>query len=393
MHEQRNHPRIYLNLVLTGIALFLAIGCKTKENTYVPPPPASVTVSKPLVKTVTNYAEFTGTTEAQASVEIRPRVEGYLEKILFTPSSYVKKGDLLFIIDPRPYEAKLKEAQAELMVRRAELDLAKATLTRKENAYRDRAVSEVDVIEARAKKEQAQAQVESAKASVETARLNLNYTHIKAPISGRIDRSLVDKGNLVGAGTPTLLATIVDNDPMYAYYTVSERDLLYYQEHCKTETFSLDTEQKAFLGLSNQPDYPIQGHIDYIDNRLQSTSGTMQVRAVFDNANHWLLPGLFARIRVPLGQVENALLVPDLALGVDQQGEYVLVVDADNKVEYRSVTTGSLFNGMRVITKGIGPNDRVIVKGIQKARPGATVTPTEVKPDTLVNTSSASTAA
>ncbi len=393
MHPTTNHPRIYLSITLSILALLLATGCKEKKNTYVPPPPASVTVSKPLVKTVTNYADFTGTTEAQESVEIRPRVEGYLEKILFTPSSYVKKGDLLFVIDPRPYEAKLKEAQAEVLVRRAELELAKATLTRKENAFKDRAVSEVDVIEARAKKEQADAQVESAKASVETAQLNLNYTHIKAPISGRIDRSLVDEGNLVGAGTPTLLATIVDDNPMFAYFTVSERDLLYYQEHCKTEKFSLNTEQKAFLGLSNQPGYPTEGHIDYIDNRLQSTSGTMQVRAVFDNEDHWLLPGLFARIRVPLGQEEGALLVPDLALGVDQQGEYVLVVDKDNKVEYRSVTQGALVDGMRVITKGLGPDDRVIVKGVQKARPGAVVTPTEVKPESLVKTSAPSEAA
>jgi RND family efflux transporter MFP subunit len=388
---QRTSPsRIYLSIALSILALFLAAGCKEKKNTYVPPPPAGVTVSKPLVKTVTTYAEFTGTTDALESVEIRPRVEGYLEKILFSPSSYVKKGDLLFVIDPRPYEAKLKEAQAELLVRRAELKLADATLTRKENAFRDRAVSEVDVIEARAKKEQAAAEVESARASVETARLNLDYTHITAPISGRIDRSLVDKGNLVGAGTPTLLATIVKDDPMYAYFTVSERDLLYYQEHCKAKEFSLDTSQKAFLGLSNHPDYPYEGNIDYVANRLQATSGTMQVRAVFANDNHWLLPGLFARIRVPLGQEENALLVPDLALGVDQQGEYLLVVDANNTVEYRSVTTGILDNGMRVISSGLQAGDRVIVKGVQKARPGATVTPTEVDPATLNKTATSS---
>ncbi|MGX9367102.1 efflux RND transporter periplasmic adaptor subunit [Desulfoplanes sp. PS50] len=382
--QRTSLPRIYPLLALITCSLLLFTGCKEKKNTYVPPPPASVTVSKPLVKTVTTYAEFTGTTEAKESVEIRPRVEGYLKKILFTPSSYVKEGDLLFVIDPRPYEAKLKEAQAELLVRRAELELAKTTLTRKENAYKDRAVSEVDVIEARAKKEQADAQVESAKASVETARLNLNYTHITAPINGRIDRSLVDKGNLVGAGTPTLLATIVNDDPMYAYFTVSERDLLYYQEHSKAKEFSLDTRQKAFLGLSNQADYPYKGNIDYVDNRLQATSGTMQVRAVFNNENHWLLPGLFARISVPLGQEENALLVPDQALGVDQQGEYVLVVTKDNKVEYRSVTTGILDNGMRVIADGLEPDDRVIVKGLQKARPGAEVTPKEVDPKTLI---------
>lgn len=382
--QRTSLPRIYPLLALITCSLLLFTGCKEKKNTYVPPPPAGVTVSKPLVKTVTTYAEFTGTTEAKESVEIRPRVEGYLKKILFTPSSYVKEGDLLFVIDPRPYEAKLKEAQAELLVRRAELELAKTTLTRKENAYKDRAVSEVDVIEARAKKEQADAQVESAKASVETAQLNLNYTHITAPINGRIDRSLVDRGNLVGAGTPTLLATIVNDDPMYAYFTVSERDLLYYQEHSKAKEFSLDTRQKAFLGLSNQADYPYKGNIDYVDNRLQATSGTMQVRAVFDNENHWLLPGLFARISVPLGQEENALLVPDQALGVDQQGEYVLVVTKDNKVEYRSVTTGILDNGMRVIADGLEPDDRVIVKGLQKARPGAEVTPKEVDPKTLI---------
>jgi len=382
--QRTSLPRIYPLLALIVCSLLWFTGCKEKKNTYVPPPPASVTVSKPLVKTVTTYAEFTGTTEAKESVEIRPRVEGYLKKILFTPSSYVKEGDLLFVIDPRPYEAKLKEAQAELLVRRAELELAKTTLTRKENAYKDRAVSEVDVIEARAKKEQADAQVESAKASVETAQLNLNYTHITAPINGRIDRSLVDKGNLVGAGTPTLLATIVNDDPMYAYFTVSERDLLYYQEHSKAKEFSLDTRQKAFLGLSNQADYPYKGNIDYVDNRLQATSGTMQVRAVFNNENHWLLPGLFARISVPLGQEENALLVPDQALGVDQQGEYVLVVTKDNKVEYRSVTTGILDNGMRVIADGLEPDDRVIVKGLQKARPGAEVTPKEVDPKTLI---------
>ena len=382
--QRTSLPRIYPLLALITCSLLLFTGCKEKKNTYVPPPPAGVTVSKPLVKTVTTYAEFTGTTEAKESVEIRPRVEGYLKKILFTPSSYVKEGDLLFVIDPRPYEAKLKEAQAELLVRRAELELAKTTLTRKENAYKDRAVSEVDVIEARAKKEQADAQVESAKASVETAQLNLNYTHITAPINGRIDRSLVDKGNLVGAGTPTLLATIVNDDPMYAYFTVSERALLYYQEHSKAKEFSLDTRQKAFLGLSNQADYPYKGNIDYVDNRLQATSGTMQVRAVFNNENHWLLPGLFARISVPLGQEENALLVPDQALGVDQQGEYVLVVTKDNKVEYRSVTTGILDNGMRVIADGLEPDDRVIVKGLQKARPGAEVTPKEVDPKTLI---------
>jgi RND family efflux transporter MFP subunit len=321
-------------------------------------------------------------------VEFRPSVEGYLEKILFTPSSYVKKGDLLFVIDPRPYEAKLKEAQAGLLVRKAELELARTTLTRKQNAFKDRAVSEVDVIEAQAKQKQAEARLQSAKASVDTAQINLSYTHITAPISGRIDRSLVDVGNLVGAGTPTLLATIVDDDPMYAYFSVSERDILYYQTHSESKSLSVKRSHKAYLGLANEADYQHEGIIDYLDNRLQTTSGTMQVRAVFPNTNHDLLPGLFARIQVPIAKIPNALLVPDLALGVDQQGDYLLVVDPKNTVERRSVTTGTLVKGMRVITKGIGPDDRVIVKGLQKARAGAVVNPTEVKPDTLVKASS-----
>lgn len=387
MQHTRTHYSFYLLLALIGLTM-LTTGCREKKNTYVPPPPVSVTVSRPLMQAVTNNAEFTGTTEAQQSVEIRPRVEGYLEKILFTPSSYVKKGDLLFVIDPRPYEAKLKEAQAGLLVRKAELELARTTLTRKQNAFKDRAVSEVDVIEAQAKQKQAEARLQSAKASVDTAQLNLSYTHITAPISGRIDRSLVDVGNLVGAGTPTLLATIVDDDPMYAYFSVSERDILYYQTHSESKSLSVKRSHKAYLGLANEADYQHEGIIDYLDNRLQTTSGTMQVRAVFPNTNHDLLPGLFARIQVPIAKIPNALLVPDLALGVDQQGDYLLVVDPKNTVERRSVTTGTLVKGMRVITKGISPDDRVIVKGLQKARAGAVVNPTEVKPDTLVKASS-----
>ncbi|MDD4649529.1 MAG: efflux RND transporter periplasmic adaptor subunit [Desulfoplanes sp.] len=386
MQHNRTDHFMPLFLILVSLAV-LSTGCR-KENKYVPPPPATVTVSRPLVQAVTNRVEFTGITEAQESVEIRPRVEGYLNKILFSPSSYVKKGDLLLVIDPRPYEAKLKEAQAELLVRKAELELANTTLTRKENAFKDRAVSEVDVFEARAKQKQAAAQVESARASVDTAELNLSYTHITAPISGRIDRSLVDVGNLVGAGTPTLLATIVKDDPMYAYFSVSERDILYYQTHAHTKSFTVQTKVKAFLGLSNQSGYPYEGNIDYLDNRLQATSGTMRVRAVFPNQDHHLLPGLFARISIPICQTPNALLVPDLALGVDQQGEYLLIVNAKNTVEHRAVTTGILVNGMRVITKGIGPDDKVIVKGLQKARPGVVVNPTEIKPDTLVKASS-----
>ncbi len=217
------------SLLLPGLlALLVLAGCKEK-NTFVAPPPPTVTVAVPQVQEVTHYAQYSGTTAAVKSVEIRARVEGYLQSIHFDSGSHVDKGDLLFVIDPRPYQARLEEAQAELAMRRAEMRLAEATLTRKENAFKDNAVSEVEVIAARAERAKAAAAIEAAQAALETARLQLSYTRMVAPISGRIGRHLVDVGNLVGAGDQTLLATVVSEDPVYVYFNVNERDLLEYQ--------------------------------------------------------------------------------------------------------------------------------------------------------------------
>jgi RND family efflux transporter MFP subunit len=362
---------------LLAAAVLLLNGCQ-KPNEYAPPPPPQVVVSNPTLQPITEYADFTGRTEAAELVEIRARVEGYLQSIHFKPGTQVKKGDLLFVIDPKPYQAKLDEARAELERRQAELKQADATLKRKEMAFKANAVSELEVLQGRADRDVAQATIQGAQAAIETAELNLSYTKIAAPIDGRIGRNLADVGNLVGATERTLLTTLVRDDPIYAYFSVSERDLLSYREHPSrmSSPTSNNGNVPVFLGLSSQSEYPYEGRIDFVNNRLDPSTGTIQVRGLFQNPEGRLLPGLFARVRVPIGTTEQALLVPERAVGTDQRGEYLLVVNAQNIVEVRIVTMGPLLQDQRVIRKGISAEDRVIVDGIQKARPGISVVPT-----------------
>ncbi|MCU0574486.1 MAG: efflux RND transporter periplasmic adaptor subunit [Syntrophobacteraceae bacterium] len=362
-------------------AVLLIHGCqKPPELASLPPP--QVVVSKPVQQAVTEYAEFTGRTEAVELVEIRARVEGYLQSIHFQPGGKVREGDLLFQIDPKPYQVKLDEARAEIERRQAELKQADAALKRKEMALKANAVSELEVIQARADRDVAQAAIQGAQAAIESAKLNLIYARITAPIDGRIGRNLADVGNLVGAAERTLLTTIVRDDPVYAYFTVSERDLLAYQQHPSRMSGPTNGSGQVpvFLGLSSQADYPFEGRIDFVNNRLDPSTGTIQVRGVFKNEDGRLLPGLFARIRVPLGVTEHAMLVPDRAVGSDQRGEYLLVVGSQNTVEVRPVQTGPLVADLRVIRGGITAEDHVIIDGVQKALPGFPVVPTPAAP-------------
>jgi RND family efflux transporter MFP subunit len=366
-----------------GAGLILLAGCQGSKNQYAPPPPPTVTVAHPVTRPVTEYFEDTGTVQAFESVEIRARVVGYLEKINFESGAPVKKGDLLFTIDPKPYRAELNRAEADLSMRKAEFKLSEVTLKRKESALLDNAISEVEVIEARAKREQAQAAVEAAEAAVETTRLNLSYTEIHAPINGRISRNQLDGGNLVGAaGQPTLLATIVATDPVYVYFNINERDLLNHRQktfyNCAPGPCGERRPEKeipVFLGLANETGYPHQGRGDYMDTGLDTDSGTIQVRAIFANTDQYILPGLFARLRVPVGPPQPALLIPNHALGADQQGNFVLVVNTDNIVEYRPVETGPQIDDMRVICSGITAQESVIINGLQRGRPGLAVNP------------------
>ncbi len=355
-------------------ALVALAGCQSEKG-QAPPPPPTVTVSQPEQKTVTVYADYTGSTEAFESVEIRARVEGFLDSIHFIPSGLVKKGDLLFVIEPKPYQALLDQALAELAIRKAELKLAEATLIRKENAFKDRAVSEVEVIQARAEKTKAEAAIKAAEAAVATARINLGYTRITSPISGRVGRPLVDAGNLIGRGEATLLTTVVNDDPAYAYFNIPERDLLNFLERKRAGDIPGNKRDRGLvlMGLANEKGFPHRGHLDYLDNKVDPKTGTIQVRARFPNPDHVIMAGLFVRIHLPVDLIENALLVPEAALSADQGGRYLLVVNDKDQVEYRRVKLGPQEGEMRVVLKGVKPGERVIVKGLQRVRPGIKV--------------------
>jgi len=361
------------------VATVIVCGCEKEKEKAPSPQPPEVTVAKPVIQNVTNYIYFTGYTEARKSVELRARVEGFLESFSFEPGALVKKGDLLFVIDPKPFEAKVAQAQANLQTRQAELNLAQASLKRKESAFKEKAVSELTVLEARAQRSKAEAEVKGAEAALIDTQLELSYTKIHAPESGRISRNLIDAGNLVGAGgDKTLLTTIVNYDPIYAYFNVDERSLMLYKQHNRGKDLDAATgDTPVFLALEGDKGYPHQGMADYLDNTVDLATGTIQARAVFANKDLFIVPGLFAKVRIPYQEVEDALLVPDAALSADQRGRYLLTVNDEDVVEYKPVEIGSFVDGLRVITKGIAADDRIVAKGIQRARPGSPVTPEE----------------
>ncbi len=371
---------------LALLAAALAWGC-TQKNEYAPPPPPKVTVAQPLVEEVTDYLEFTGTTEAAAQVQVRARVKGLLESMHFTPGSEVRAGDLLFVIDPREYQAALDAAEAELASAEAQLKRAGIELGRARRLYKKKAGSEADVVKWQGEVELAKAALLRAQAKIQAARLNLEYTQVTAPIGGKVSRNQVDPGNLVGYGEPTLLATVTDDDPIYAYFNLNERDLLgvmrLYQARQHEagpgdeEVSIKEAEIPVFLGLADEEGYPHQGVVDYADTTVDPDTGTLQLRGVFANEGHprELLPGLFTRLRMPIRQRQGALLVSERAVGADQGGPYLLMVSRENVVEKRRVVKGQAVDGLVVIEEGLRPGEWVVVKGVQRARPGAKITP------------------
>ncbi|MCB2186145.1 MAG: efflux RND transporter periplasmic adaptor subunit [Deltaproteobacteria bacterium] len=365
-------------LAAAGLSALLVIAaCDNKSDTYQAPPPPKVTVAAPVVRDVVEYADFTGNTAAVKSVELRARVSGFLDSINFEPGGMVKKDQLLFVIEPEPFRAKLNQAKADLATAKAQEELAKATLLRKENAYKTRAVSEVEVLTARAELAKAKAGIQSAAAEVENAQIDLGYTSITAPISGRISRNLVDVGNLVGSGQATLLATIYTDDPMYAYFNISENDILSYQKALKSgQLAQAGLEPYAvYMGTADEVGYPRKGKLDYADPNVDQSTGTVQVRGVFDNADQSLLPGLFVRIRIPMQRLKDAVLVPELAVGIDQGGNYLFVIDDQDVAQFRRVTMGPKEDTLAVVRTGLKAGERVVVNGLLRVRPGLKVTP------------------
>ena len=376
--SQRALSRVFGHGALTLLAGAAAVACGPTEQAAPAPPPPEVTVANPETRDVTNFAEFTGRTEAFEAVEVRARVSGELREMHFTPSSPVNEGDLLFVIEPEPYEAARDIAVATIAQWEAEQDRAEANLSRLEQALQTEAVAEQDVDDARANVKTAEANLAAAKAGLVNAEINLSYTEVRSPISGLVSRNLVDLGNLVGSGENTLLTTVNRVDPMFAYYDVSESILLQALNNLGTTAGRGRTENVAvFLGLDDEIGWPHEGVIDFFDNTVNAGTGTIQVRGTFDNPTGKLFPGLFARIRVPVEDISNAVLVQETAISTDLGGKFVLVVGGDNIVELRHIELGPLQDdGMRVVLSNLEPTERYIINGLQRARPGLPVTPT-----------------
>jgi RND family efflux transporter MFP subunit len=357
------------------IPLILLAACGDK-NTYVPPPPPKVTVSQPLFRPVTDYLEFTGDTQAINTVKLRARVEGFLEKVLFQDGSLVKKGQLLFVIQQNTYQAKLQQAEAELLANKAKYEHAKTEFARFTRLFKQKAAAETDVDRWHYDRDAYRAAVLASEASVELAKLNLSYTKVMAPFDGRINRRLKDPGNLVGTGDETVLAEINQIDPIYAYFTISELELLRARGENTQGEPKKHPDWPVFLGLANETGYPHQGKLDFAAISLTPTTGTLLLRGIFPNSNFKILPGMFARIRVPVEDKAKAmLLVPQLAVGYDQLGSYVLVVDEKNVVERRPVKLGPKVNDSQVIDEGLKGKEWIIVNGLLQAIPGRQVTP------------------
>lgn len=357
------------------VGLVALLGCGS-GNRYDPPPPAEVTVAHPTARDVTLHAEFTGHTVAFETTDIRARVQGTLQRVSFTPGSEVKKGDLLFVIEPTLYQAEADQARADVEGREAQLKAAEEQLAITREIFRKSAGSRTDLVAKTQARDLAAAELARAKANLAAADLNLSYTHIYAPFTGLIDRNLVDVGNLVGSGEATKLATIVRYQPIYAYFTMSERELLQYRDAQRGIGASEDQQGgEAQLALATDTGFPHLGEVDYESNRVDPDTGTIELRAVFPNSERKIVPGMFARVRLPMSR-GPAILVPEAAIATDQGGQYVLVVNDQDAVEYRRVRVGpSLEGAQRVIEDGVTPDDWVIVNGFQRARPGATVKP------------------
>lgn len=367
----------------SGFTLVLALllsGCARPPSEAPAPAPIPVTVSHPVQRSVTDYADFTARTAAIDSVEVRARVWGYLDKVFFKEGELVKKGDVLFEVDPRPYQAALDLNQGQVQLAEAQLKLASADNARaNEISKTPGAISKQDIDRYAAQQSQADAQLQVARANLDNAKLNLGWTKVRAPIDGRISRFLVTTGNLLQSGEAggTLLTTIVSVDPIYAYFDVDERTVLRVRQLIREgkAKSARESEWPVALGLASDTGFPHQGTINFVDNQVNPKTGTLRVRGVFANPTEALSPGFFGRVRVPIGFAHSALLISDRAIDNDQGQKVVYVVNENNEVVARPIRTGMLHDGLREITEGLKAGDRVIVNGLQQVRPGAIVEP------------------
>jgi RND family efflux transporter MFP subunit len=348
-----------------------------EQNTFVPPPPPRVEVAVPVQKTITRYLDATGNTAAIKNVDLVARVQGFLQSINYKDGTPVKQGDTLFTIEPETYKLKLEQAQAAEAGAQASLKQAETDFKRQVDLVQRQAVSQATLDTSTANRDNAQASLQQAQANTKIAQVNYGYTNVTAPFDGIVTAHQVSVGELVGVSSPTQLATIVALDPIYVNFNVNEQDVLKFREEARKRGVTPDEiRQLPFeAALQTETGYPHKGKLDYVSPNLNQSTGTIAVRGVIQNADRALLPGFFVRVRVPFDEQKNALLIPDAALGADQAGRYVLVVNAENVVEQRKVQTGPLDGGLRVIESGLKGEDKVVIAGLLRAIPGQKVDP------------------
>lgn len=385
----RRFTTVVLPAVAAAVLTLLLQGCRSEADAQAAAPAPQVTVASALEREVQEWDEFTGRLEAVESVEVRPRVTGYIDSVNFAEGSIVKKGDLLFVIDQRPYRADLDKAQAELARAIARAELSATDVERSEKLLGVKAVSREEYDQRLNAQREAQANVEAARAAVTASKLNLEFTRITAPIGGRVSRAIVTAGNLVtgGSNAATLLTTVVSIDPIYVAFEGDEQVYLKYTEMARRgdRPSSRDAANPVLMGLANEQGYPHRGAMTFVDNQVDSRTGTIRARASFDNKDGFLTPGLFARVKLMGHNSHKAVLVDDRAIGTDQSQKFVYVVDADNKVAYRGVKIGRLTDGLRIVQEGLQPGENVIVNGMQRVQPGAVVAPEQVAMDARIS--------
>jgi RND family efflux transporter MFP subunit len=364
---------------VTGALACVSACTKSPPQAAAPP---EVSVAQVIEKPVKDWDEFTGRLQAVETVEIRPRVSGYIDKVAFTEGSLVKSGDLLFVIDPRPYQAEYGRAAADVKRFKTALELARIELVRVQRLRDSGAVSEEELDQRKSSVAQGEANVAGSEAALETASLNLNFTRVTSPIAGRVSRAEVTRGNLVTGGNNggTLLTSVVSMDPIYLYFDGDEQAYLRYTKMARSgeRQSSRDTANPVQVGLADEEGFPHAGTVDFVDNQLNPQTGTIRARAVLPNKDGQFTPGMFARVQL-LGSGEyTAILIEDRAVNTDQNQKYVLLLGANNQIEYRKVKLGRVINGLRVVHEGLKPGDVIVVNGAQRVHPGITVTPQRV---------------
>jgi len=372
--------RVRQGLTLSGLVMFISLlsGCDKGVAQNAPPPPPEVSAAPVLVRPVSQWDNFNGRVEAVQSVQLRPRVSGYIESVNYREGDEVKKGQVLFTIDDRSYRAALEQAKAELARARSQASLARSESGRSEKLIGTQAISREVWEQRRAAASQAQADVLAAEAAVDMAQLNLDFTRVTAPIDGRASRAMITPGNLVTAGdSASVLTTLVSQQQMYVYFDVDENTFLHYQAMARQgqQRHALPVE----IALVGDQGFPHQGKVDFLDNQLTASTGTIRMRALLDNQARQFTPGLFARVRLPGSAQFEAMLIDDKAVLTDQDRKYVYVVDGEGKAQRRDIQPGAMVDGLRIVKSGLQSGDRVIVAGLQKVfMPGMPVTAQQV---------------